>query len=270
MKVRVVLLLVSVFAIHATAQTYVAVGDSLAFGYQQNKFYYELLTFSYNPATFNTGFVDFISSQVKLIAPASITANFSCPGETTGTAISGGCAFHSVFGLALHNNYPNSTPQLQAAISYLQAHPGQVWMITITLGANDMLNLLSQCNNSATCVQQALPALIASASTNLQGIITVLKTASPQSLIVWTNVPDPYLFTDPANIPNFAAYNAALGTTATSAGARVVDWFGFQQNFTQAQFCLLSFVCTAPNYDIHPTDLGYAVLGYYTIQTLFQ
>lgn len=272
MKSKAILLLAIVLTTTAVAaQTYVAVGDSLAFGFQEQKFYNEFLTFSYDPATFNTGFVDVVSQYVHNYFPNLVTVNFSCPGETTITAVSGGCPFHnSLFALPLHQSYPGSTPQMYAVMNYLKAHPGEVWFITLTLGANDMLNFLSNCNGDATCIQQGLPKLTAGTAAYVAGIIGVMKAASPHSVIVWTNVPDPYQFTQPATVPVFASFNQAVGTAAKNAGARVVDWFTTQQSLNQAQLCYLSFVCTPPLNDIHPTDAGYKVLGYQTLQVLLQ
>ena len=270
MKTRL-LLLISCLLITgaAQAQTWVAIGDSLAFGYQQAKFLNLFLSGQYDPAAFNTGFVDVITSFAQSSQPNFKTANFSCPGETTTSLVVGGCPLHNwVFALPLHEDYPGSTPQIFAAVQYLQAHPGEVVLITVTIGGNDLLNLLSNCAGDATCVQQGLPGVTTQASNTLANVIFYLRTISPQSVVLYTNVPDPYAFSDPTTVAIFSSFNSAMGAAATKAGGRVVDWFGQEQQFDQNTLCLLSYVCQAPLYDIHPTDFGYQILAVWTVQAL--
>ncbi len=272
MKRRIFLLTITLLlAISVQAQTYVAVGDSLAFGYQAEKFYTLFLSGQYDPSAFNTGFVDVITNVLRGFAPNLITVNFSCPGETTSTLIMGGCPFHNwLFALPLHQNYPGSTPQILAAMQYLQAHPNEIVFMTVTIGANDILNLFSDCGNDMTCVQQGLPVVSTQAAQALGAVIQALKVLSPQSTVLYTNVPDPYMFSNPASVAIFDSFNAAMGAAATAAGARVVDWFGPLKQVDQPTFCILTYVCQAPLYDIHPTDFGYQILGHVTLQTLFQ
>jgi len=253
------------------AQTYVAVGDSLAFGFQEAKFYSLLLNGTYDPSAFNTGFVDVIDGMVRPYWPNLQTVNFSCPGETTSTMLQGGCPLHNwLFALPLHQNYPGSTPQIYAAIQYLQAHPNEVAFITLTIGGNDILQLFSDCGNDMTCVAQGLPNASTQAAQRVALAVQVLKSLSPQSVILYTNVPDPYIFSNPASVATFESFNGTVGAAAVNSGARLVDWFGAQKQLDQATFCVLTYVCQAPLYDIHPTDIGYQFLGYQALQVLFQ
>ena len=271
MKIRIVILIVILMAGASVQaqQTYMAIGDSLAFGFQQDKFVSELLSGTYDPANFNTGYVDVFGSILRNSLPNLKTVNFSCPGETTITLAVGGCPFHnSLIALPLHQSYPGSTPQLRAAVDYLQAHPGEVLLITLTIGANDLLNVISGCNRDATCVQAALPALMDNAGSALETEIVILKTVSPQSLVLYTNVPNPYLYSNPDLDPSFVSFNLRMLAKATNVGAKVVDWADVEKQYDSATFCLLSFVCTPPTYDIHPTDLGYRLLGYHTALAL--
>lgn len=266
---RIVFLLLLSLPLACVAQSHVAIGDSLAFGFQEQKFIDLLNSGKYDPAAFNTGFVDVMDNYIRLAAPTFKTVNFGCPGETTTTLLNGGCLFHNwLFVLPLHQNYPGITPQFFAAAQYLQAHPNEALLITVTIGANDILNVYSDCAHNATCVAQKLPGVTATASRNLAMTISVLRILSPFSTIVYTNVPDPYLFSDPASVPNFASFNAAMNAAATKSGAKVADWFTAQQQVDQTTFCALTFVCQGPLNDIHPTDLGYQVLALQTLQTL--
>lgn len=67
--------------------------------------------------------------------------NLACPGETSVTFLNGKCPF------PLLRKYPYVGSQLNAALNFLRAHPGQVSPVTLDIGANDVLPYL----NSQTC-----------------------------------------------------------------------------------------------------------------------
>ncbi len=86
---------------------YMALGDSLSFGYQPN-------------LDFSSGFADDIFNDLRKANVTGIV-NYACAGETTDTMIHGGC----VGRFAHHGSYTGA--QLQAAIDFLtsRAQPGQ-------------------------------------------------------------------------------------------------------------------------------------------------
>ena len=126
---------------------YLALGDSLAFGYQQSKFIANLPT--ENPSAFVTGYVDDFAGMLQGINPAIETVNLGCPDETTSSFMAGGCPY-TALGFRLHRAYGGA--QLDAAISFLKSHPGQVSPITIDLGANDA----NSCGADQTCFAGAI------------------------------------------------------------------------------------------------------------------
>src|SRR5579863_6236803 len=70
---------------HAPQAKYLALGDSLAFGYQEGKLLQELGTDTYSAASFNTGYdADFAAMIAPLVTGGrSFTeTNYGCPGET--------------------------------------------------------------------------------------------------------------------------------------------------------------------------------------------
>ena len=246
----------------AQPHIYVAVGDSLAFGFQQDKFTNEILNGTYDPATFNTGYVDVLSTILRDHVPNLETANFSCPGETTVTMAIGGCPMHNaIFSLALHQDYPGATPQLRAVVDYLQAHPGEILLITVTVGANDILNLISDCNKDAACVNAQIDAVSQQVGNVLKTEVVILNTVAPGVQIYWTTIPNPYRFTNPDLQDAFFTFNYRLKVSVV--GARPMDWFAVENSLDQATFCTLTYICTAPTYDIHPTDHGYQFLGWW-------
>ena len=99
-------------------QHYLALGDSLAYGFQPN-------------GDHTHGYVDdfftFLQNQ-----GVQDHQNLGCPGETSSSFINGGkCPYPSPF-----------SSQLATAVGYLQqqAHAGQVSLITLDIGANDLLS----------------------------------------------------------------------------------------------------------------------------------
>src|ERR1700704_3711796 len=68
-------------------RSYLALGDSLAFGYSQAKF--NSLFPNENPAAYNTGYVDDFGKVLRLFNPGLQVVNDGCPGETTDSFING-------------------------------------------------------------------------------------------------------------------------------------------------------------------------------------
>jgi hypothetical protein len=90
---------------------YLALGDSLAFGFQFDIFNQHFPVVP--PDLFVHGYVDDFSQMLERIRPQIHTVNYSCVGETTDTFIEGGCLY-TAQGFQLHNAYSGS--QLDAAI----------------------------------------------------------------------------------------------------------------------------------------------------------
>jgi hypothetical protein len=67
--------------------TYLALGDSLAYGFHGAQFKEEFPNI--NPASFNDGYVDDFGAALKFFHPGLQVINDGCPGETTGTMIKG-------------------------------------------------------------------------------------------------------------------------------------------------------------------------------------
>jgi hypothetical protein len=143
---------------------YVAIGDSLGFGYTQQKFeeYYP----AENPANFEGGYVNVIAKKLaakeKTAGFSVAIENFSCPGELTAgmlghnPALGGAagaennpCTWHNVFGFPRHTEY-GPVSQTEAMIGALTT-PGAppVHLITINMGANDELKIVSMCKEKS-------------------------------------------------------------------------------------------------------------------------
>jgi lysophospholipase L1-like esterase len=157
------------FAHAAAAQTYyVALGDSLAVGYQ---------AINGGGPTLQ-GYADDLFTQYSTVIPGLALAKLGCPGETTSSMAQGGVC----------PNYPVGSSQLDAAVSFLQTH--QVALVTIDIGANNVDSCVSSTSIDKTCLESGF----ASVSSELPFILRQLrKAAGPRTLIVGMNYYDPFL-----------------------------------------------------------------------------
>src|ERR1700743_2433782 len=70
--------------------TYLALGDSLVYGYHAAQFQNELKEKGFvEAANFDDGYVDDFGATLKLLNPKLTIVNDGCPGETTDTMIKG-------------------------------------------------------------------------------------------------------------------------------------------------------------------------------------
>lgn len=237
-------------------QYYLALGDSLAFGFQFEKFNANVPTV---PASlFATGYVDVLARMLKEIRPGVTTVNYGCTGETSLTFIQGGCLYTSL-GFPLHDGYDGS--QLSAALRFLDAHRGQVSPITINLGTNDLNALTELCGADVSCYFANGPVVINNIATNLGDILSQLRAAAPDAeIITFTHYDVASLF-DPRLLPLKQAFNAVVVSSAATSSTRVADVFGaFNKGPQPATLCALTFICTSLQ-DSHPSDLGYQVIA---------
>jgi lysophospholipase L1-like esterase len=239
-----------------------ALGDSAAFGYQEAKFRELLETGTYDPARFDTGYVDVFQARLAAVHPGIETINYSCPGETTATFIAGGCFFRTEEPFPLHEDYSPAMPQLAVALDFLRAHPGQVSPVTISLGSDDLLlPYLFDCDQDLACIEPRVPGLLDQVRANLGAILNKLTAASPSSEIILLAYYNPFELTDPRTTRFVLALNEIIADVATTHGARVADAFTpFNLGPQPDTLCMLTLMCATPA-DIHPSDAGYAVIA---------
>ena len=202
----------ALFAADGTsARPYLALGDSVSFGFIANA------GFEYvNPENF-VGFPDYFGQALKFN-----THNASCPGETTGsflsfTAPDDGCRFFRSQ-VPLHVSY--SSTQADFAVSFLRAHPN-TRLVSLMLGANDVLLLRAQCAEDPTCIALGLPQVLAAMETNLAIILGDLRAAGFRGIIVVLNYYS-VDYSDASQTAITAALNQALQAAASTDAATVV------------------------------------------------
>jgi lysophospholipase L1-like esterase len=240
---------------------YLALGDSFTFGYQITR-----LSSPPDAAAFDHGFVDHLGVDLRSIQPTITTVNYGCPGESTVTFIQGGCPWTGL-GYPLHDGFPGA--QLDPAVAFLRAHPGEVSPITISLALNDVQRFIADCAFDPVCIQQGAAAQTRQITANLATILERLRLAAPNVEIIVLGPYDPFIgkleFADPL----FMALNGGLAETVASASARyanIFPTFNPQGDVAAetATLCMLTLWCTYG--DAHPSDLGYQVMA----ETIFE
>ncbi|WP_035840579.1 SGNH/GDSL hydrolase family protein [Kitasatospora azatica] len=154
---------------------YLALGDSLAAGYQ---------SLPGGGHEVGHGYAQDLARTLEQRAaaaghPFSFT-DLGCPGETSGSMVNGGCP------------YPHSFPgaQLDAAVAYLKAHHKDDLVVTLDIGANDVDGCAAGGNLDAACAAQG----IVTAGRNLGTVLSRLRAAAgPHTRIVGMNLYDPFL-----------------------------------------------------------------------------
>ena len=230
-------------------QHYLALGDSLAFGFQPCQ-----LTPPVPPSCSPmNGYVYDLFNTLKSEGTKDVT-DLGCPSETSTTFIHGGCP-----------SSPSTPAQLTTAMTFLQAHPGKVSPVTLDIGASEMLPDLTGCTVGPNFATD-----LATLDTNLKFILSQLKMAltvdgQVTGSIVMMNYYNPFpncLATPNAQpfIQAFTEFNKLFTTDVNGCGCgTIVDVFGAFGGITTPNLCTYTWICAVR--DIHPMNLGYSVIA---------
>lgn len=255
-------------------QYYVSVGDSYAAGYQA--------TGAGHGKTTHNGFADQLIALEQARGKPLTLVNFGCSGATTASLLhDAGCSTAQRAPGA--SSYSPKT-QAAAAEDFLQAHRGEVALVTVVIGGNDLLRC-GTATSPVTCVTSGLSNVTA----NLTGLLTGLRAAAGANVkIVGLTYPDVLLaglLSSDAQIHTLAAesvqafqglINPALKSSYTAVGATFIDVtaatgaYGPLTATTTlapygtipvpvAKICTLTYACQYE--DIHPRTSGYALIA---------
>ena len=244
---------------HATGW-YLAMGDSLAAGYQPGQ--------GDDKAG---GYVGGVLDAVRTATPKTKLVNVACSGETVVTMVDGGRC-----------TYEEGT-QLAQAVQFLHAHRRTTRLVTIDIGANDVQRCVSRSplGIDLACIQQGL----GDVQRLLPQVLAQLHAAAPDARLVVVNYYNPFLaayLTGAAgqalaqqSVALQAALNAILAASAATVGADVADVStAFRSTVTTpvtvpalggsvptnvATICAWTWMCQLG--DIHANDAGYAVMA---------
>lgn len=249
-------------AVQAAASTgpqwYLALGDSLAAGYQPDK-----------GDNKTGGYVGGALQMLKLQNPNVTLTNLGCSGEdtktfTNGTKCDGGDPAKS---------------QLARAVSFLKAHAKTQGVVTFDLGANDIDGCVPGGAIDFACLTKGL----ADVKTNLPTILQQLHAAAPNAKIIVLNYYNPFLAEyllgakgqaiAKASETLATAFNGEIADAAKTINAPVVDIAkAFLSNADTpmvttsygslptnvARICTWTWMCSKQN--IHPNDAGYTLM----------
>jgi len=249
-------------------------GDSVAAGTQQ-------------PEPFTAGFERKLFRELRDEYDFDEVVNLACPDDDT-TEMIAGTGGASEFGSLCYGPFaqlpPGGTSQLDVAVAYLEAHPGEVGLITLTIGANDILACDLNDPDVAACLADKLGLI----GTNLPYIVARLMVAAPGVPIVGTNYYNPNLafwIVDPAIADASQAlvplFNGTLEAVYGAFGVPVADVATAFKTFKARgnppvnvkAVCRLTLMCErqggelvlsdydpvepGPQTDIHPSNKGY-------------
>jgi lysophospholipase L1-like esterase len=124
-----------------------------------------------------------------------------CPGETTSSMLTG---------TASPCSYPQGS-QLAAAVAFIKAHRGEIGLITIDIGANNVDGCVTSGSISTSCVTSGVAAL----QSDLPQILGALRSAAGKKVpVAGMNLYDPFL----ADYLTGSAGQAAAAESVTLAG----------------------------------------------------
>lgn len=237
---------------------YLALGDSLAAGYQPNV-----------GDDKTGGYVGGVLGALQAQDPSITLTNLACSGETTTT-----------FGKGGKCSYPEGN-QLDAAVAFLKAHAAEQGVITLDIGANDVQVCAKASGVDLNCVTKGMGAVQA----NLPGQVAELRAAAPNATIILANYYNPFLAswlqgTDGQALAKSStiladSLNRLIAGASTASGGKVADVAAAfnSSDFTDtrddgaygtipvnvANICDWTWMCKLGN--IHANDIGYKVMA---------
>lgn len=256
---------------------YLALGDSLSQGVQPNYLGKSLET--------DQGYADQLFAIERRQIPNLVLVKLGCPGDTTTSMLTG----HGNEAAArLFRCDRSGGSQLTAAERFLRAHhqPGEVPLVTVDIGANDV----DGCTAPGVNVIECVSAGEASIRRNVPRILHGVKQAAPaRTVLAGMTLYDPilagYFSVDPttmalasASVALLKAINGELTTANRAAGYKTADVAGAFRSYDQtasvshngqlipvnvATVCSWTWACTPPpsGPNIHANKNGYAVIA---------
>ncbi|MEP6651215.1 MAG: SGNH/GDSL hydrolase family protein [Lapillicoccus sp.] len=231
---------------------YLALGDSLAAGVQ--------------PTTTgdqkNRGYAGPVLEGVRKTQPGTQLRNLGCSGETTTSMLGGGRC-----------RYPE-TSQVAAAVAFLKANATTTRLVTLDMGANNVL----RCAQPTAVDQACATSSNAAVAAELANILGRIRAAAPGVPIVVLTYYNPLLAgwlkggqsraVATQSQPLLGRLNTEITKAATAVGAKVADVAGAfattdatgsPQPTNVKRICDWTWMCSRN--DIHANDAGYAAMA---------
>ena len=247
----------------ASIPTYLALGDSMAFG-ETN--------YTQNPSNGDRGYVGLYANQLATlnggVRPAVI--NLGVDAETSTTFFQGGVQGDGTLSgfpaPQLNTNYSNPAPTqnalLQAVLLTQNATGHAIDTVSVQLGANDLFVMAQSPGFLALTPAQQQAQVVATLGTfqaNYVNLLTELKTALPNATLLMLGYHNPFGGTPGHPLsalagPAIQALNGLIAQDAAAFGGHYVD------TYTPFLGHELDLTLIASG-SVHPNDAGYAVIA---------
>jgi lysophospholipase L1-like esterase len=245
--------------------TYLALGDSVAFGYVPPK---AVSPPDYlDPSSF-VGYPEDVAQALHI--PVS---NASCPGETTASfyipgAQSNGCENSPGSSVGYRTEFPlhvqYAGTQMLYALRYLATHRN-TRLVTINIGANDVF--LCQETTADKCASPAeLQAVLKKIEVNLAIIYFLIRDVAryhgPLVALTYYSLS----YTDPTQVAGTEALDSAIASVTEKFGGKVADGFAAFEGPSLAAGgtpCAAGLLVqvSGGGCDVHPTPAGHQLLA---------
>jgi hypothetical protein len=258
---------------HGKNANYLALGDSLAFGF--------------NPLVQPPDLSKYIGYP-KIIAGVlglQLT-NASCPGETTSTFIGTSTVFYPGFDcVAMRDDnqlfvaYDGAPNQLDYAVAFLRATPGTK-LVTIDIGLNDVGILQANCTTQfsgnaqaiLTCEQNGLPGTLALVGQNLSTIFSDLRATGYKGTIVAVDAFS-FNYSDLVESAAISAFNSVTEQAASPFDVTVADIYPIFEHITApfgGDTCAAGLLVKLSDgtCDTHPNLVGQGIVAFTVLQVL--
>lgn len=238
---------------------YLALGDSITFGYVSHPSPAPGGASAYAKASNFVGYPAFVAQTIGLTV-----SNASCPGETSNSLIDSsaadnGChAFRAAF--PLHVSYPGES-QLQFAESFIKDHRLTTQLVSIMTGGNDGLLVVQKCGtlSNSSCIDPLVDSTVSTLQANLTKIVQAVRGAGFNETIVMVNY---YAFNyqNTAETHLVQALNSAISNVATANHLPLADIYtAFQRAAarTSGNTCATGLIAPGSSAfgscDLHPS-----------------
>ncbi|WP_328618346.1 SGNH/GDSL hydrolase family protein [Amycolatopsis sp. NBC_00355] len=240
---------------------YLALGDSVAFGYRPG---------AVTPVSDYLNAANFRGYAENYAALRGLrVANASCPGETTGSLLkagaqSNGCENSVGSPVGYRTTFPLHVPyagtQIDYATRYLRTHQ-DTKLVTLNIGANDMF--VCQATTPDQCTGPDFQAALDRMSRNVATILGAVRAHYRGDLVLMSYYSLDYR--DPAQVEQVQAIDAALTQVTRRYHGKIADGFTafrLASLRTGGDPCAAGLLIKLPagGCDVHPTAAGHRVL----------
>jgi lysophospholipase L1-like esterase len=252
---------------------YLALGDSLAFGY--------------NPLIQPPNLFEYIGyPKIVALFLGRDLANASCPGETSSTFIGISTVFYPGFNCTqmeeqnqLFVNYNGAQDQLDYAVTFLMGNP-KTKLVTIDIGVNDIGILQYNCTEQfagntqaiTTCEENGLPGTLTAIGQNLTTIFSAIRATGYENPIIAV---DSFAFnySDPVQVGALTAFDTLTEQVGSQFGVTIADIYPVFEHVAArygGDTCAAGLLIrlTSSTCDTHPNLIGQGLIAATVLEAL--